>query len=287
MNENYKDCLQFEVQAVAEGGRMCLHKQMTFALVYIIEGRGSHQLEQASLSFEPGDLFMVTPGEEVHYLRAATPTRFLKIRFTCLFVSRGKSPESAMPELVHILYYANQNPCYITHLRENGILGRQLAEYVLKEVELPKAANRDYTEQLVYLILLLLQKEIKSLLPGDIALGAEQRAVNMLHYIHLNIFDPKKLTIREMSKKFFISPAYLGKYFKSNTNKNLHEYILFYKLRLIESRLKDSDMRISEIADEFGFSDKSYLNKLFVKYKGISPLQYRNNAKALQVVARA
>nr|WP_081413898.1 helix-turn-helix domain-containing protein [Chryseobacterium daeguense] len=38
-------------------------------------------------------------------------------------------------------------------------------------------------------------------------------------------------------------------------------------------------MRVSEIADEFGFSDKSYLNKIFLKYTGISPSQYRINSK--------
>ena len=34
-------------------------------------------------------------------------------------------------------------------------------------------------------------------------------------------------------------------------------------------------MRINEIATELGFTDESHLNKLFKKYKGIIPSEFR------------
>ncbi|HEY8897883.1 MAG TPA: helix-turn-helix domain-containing protein [Niastella sp.] len=35
--------------------------------------------------------------------------------------------------------------------------------------------------------------------------------------------------------------------------------------------------RLNEIANDFGLADVSHLNKLFKKYKGMSPTEYRKN----------
>jgi AraC-like DNA-binding protein len=34
-------------------------------------------------------------------------------------------------------------------------------------------------------------------------------------------------------------------------------------------------MRINEIAHEFNFTDESHLNRLFKKYKGMNPTEFR------------
>lgn len=40
---------------------------------------------------------------------------------------------------------------------------------------------------------------------------------------------------------------------------------------MVESRLLHSEMRISEIVEELGFTDESHLNRLFKKYKDCNP----------------
>lgn len=52
----------------------------------------------------------------------------------------------------------------------------------------------------------------------------------------------------------------------------MQQYIINYKLKLIENRLLHSEMRINEIATELGFTDESHLNKLFKNIKVLSPL---------------
>ncbi|WP_431217443.1 helix-turn-helix domain-containing protein [Puia sp. P3] len=48
-----------------------------------------------------------------------------------------------------------------------------------------------------------------------------------------------------------------------------------YRLRLVETRLRYSTMRMSEIVDELGFTDESHLNRVFKKYRGLSPSAFR------------
>lgn len=102
------------------------------------------------------------------------------------------------------------------------------------------------------------------------------KSLDILQYVQANIYFPEKLKGPAISKKFGISEIYLGRYFRKETNETLQEYITGYKLKLIENRLSQSDMRITEIADEFGFTDKSHLNRFFKKLKGATPSVYRN-----------
>ena len=55
----------------------------------------------------------------------------------------------------------------------------------------------------------------------------------------------------------------------------MQQYILNYKMKMVESRLLHTDMRINEIVEELGFTDERQLNRPFGKFKGISPTELR------------
>ena len=275
---NFKDNLQFDIQSVEAESLVYLHRELTFKLVYIIEGTGIHRVHRNSFHYNRGDTFIDSPGEENHFLATTNATRFLVVKFTSLFITGDMLNNDSKSNLLQLLQYANQHPDYIIRLRNELQLITQLVDTLITEIN-NETNRQEYMRQLVYTIIIIIGETIKAMLPEKVNQNVDQKTIDMLHYIHINIFEPEKLTTIELSRKFFISPAYVGRYFKSKTNQNLHQYILLYKITLIESRLKNSNMRICEIADEFGFSDTSYLNKVFMKFYGVSPLSYRNNNK--------
>jgi AraC family transcriptional regulator, L-rhamnose operon regulatory protein RhaS len=97
----------------------------------------------------------------------------------------------------------------------------------------------------------------------------------LLVYIRQNIHNPKNLRIEHLAEQFNYSQNYLSIYFKKQTGQSLQKYILKYKLKLIEDRLSFSNLSLSQIADEFGFTDISHFHKFFRKYYNISPKNYR------------
>ena len=56
-------------------------------------------------------------------------------------------------------------------------------------------------------------------------------------------------------------------------------YINDYRLQIIEKRLTVPTITLGQIADEFGFTDESHLNKFFKTHKGIGPKDYRSKVK--------
>jgi AraC-like DNA-binding protein len=104
---------------------------------------------------------------------------------------------------------------------------------------------------------------------------SELRVRNILRYIQTNIHIPHQLRAEVISEHFQISETYLGRYFKKHAGETLQQYITNYRLKLVENRLLHSSMRIGEIADEFGFTDKSHLNRIFKKYRGTNPSDFK------------
>jgi len=52
-----------------------------------------------------------------------------------------------------------------------------------------------------------------------------------------------------------------------------------YKLNVVETRLRYSDLNFSEIADELGYVDESHLNKAFKSTFGKTAKEYRKAIK--------
>ncbi|HEY3404854.1 MAG TPA: helix-turn-helix domain-containing protein, partial [Ohtaekwangia sp.] len=105
--------------------------------------------------------------------------------------------------------------------------------------------------------------------------GLNASLEDVLLYIRQNIYTASRLRLSSLSREFNYAPGYLSTWFKRHTGESLKQYITRYKLKLIETRLLYSDLSLSEIADEFGFSDESHLSKQFRKYTGVSPRNFR------------
>ena len=78
-----------------------------------------------------------------------------------------------------------------------------------------------------------------------------------------------------------MSKSYLGRYFRKHTGLTLRDYVQSYKLRLVEEWLKNTDRQIGEIAQEFGFTDSSHLNRLFKKSTGVAPIEFRRSFRQI------
>lgn len=90
------------------------------------------------------------------------------------------------------------------------------------------------------------------------------------------------MKVEHLADTFHLAPSYVGEYFKRHTGETLQSYIVQYKLKLARTRLTYSDLTVSQIADELGFTDDSHLNRLFRKYVGSSPTAYRKAYTLLQ-----
>ena len=89
-------------------------------------------------------------------------------------------------------------------------------------------------------------------------------------------------TLTALAESQNISPGYLSTLFKKETGKNVTEYILDERMQLARRLLATTSLQIQTVALHCGIMDVQYFSKLFKKYSGKSPKEYRK-AATLQV----
>ena len=92
-------------------------------------------------------------------------------------------------------------------------------------------------------------------------------------YIRQNF--QKDLTLDEVSKIVDISPYYFSKLFKQETGENFIEYLTKIRMKHAEKLLLDPSYSIKEICVMSGYGDPNYFSRIFKKYEGVTPSEYR------------
>ena len=97
-----------------------------------------------------------------------------------------------------------------------------------------------------------------------------------IKYMQQNI--NKMLKLSEVSSSVCLSPAQFSSKFKAKTGYSPMIYFNHLKMQRACQLLQFTEMRISEIAFEFGIEDPYYFSRLFTKIMGVSPTKYRHKA---------
>ena len=68
---------------------------------------------------------------------------------------------------------------------------------------------------------------------------------------------------------------YFSSIFKKEMNQSAVNYITEYRVQKAREYLEASDWSVVEIARKVGYEDNQYFFRVFKKYTGLTPLQYR------------
>lgn len=164
--------------------------------------------------------------------------------------------------------------CILKNVTDKPIV-RSIAEFLIQEQANKYPNQNEVITQFINTIITLAARNITLMDSYPDKKNSSADALFLLNYIHQNIYSPEKLKSEQLAEHFNISPTYITEYFKKHIGQSLQQYITEYKLKLIETRLRYTNVRLNEIAYEFGFTDQSHLNRIFKKYKGTSPSVYR------------
>ncbi|GAB3255504.1 AraC family transcriptional regulator [Larkinella harenae] len=250
------------------------HQHSFFELVYVLSGTGRQCINQNQFNYHAGHLFLITP-DDCHALYIETTSELFFLRFNDIYVQSGALQTGSIQRLEYILQNANHQPGCILKNQSDKKLVRPVVEAIIREYENRDLYNQELIRQLVNTLIVVVARNIANYMPEQVSAKTEEKALDILNYIQNHIYEPEKIRAEAVSRHFGISETYLGRYFKKHTAETMQQYITNYRLKLIEVRLRHSDMRINEIAQELGFTDESHLNKFFRKKKGHSPTAFR------------
>ncbi|WP_186445852.1 response regulator [Paenibacillus cremeus] len=85
----------------------------------------------------------------------------------------------------------------------------------------------------------------------------------------------EELGLKQMSDYCNLSPSYFGVLFKQYTGKSFVNYVNQTRMEQAMELLRQSDMKIYEVAEEVGFASLPYFNRVFKTVTSMTPNEYR------------
>lgn len=83
------------------------------------------------------------------------------------------------------------------------------------------------------------------------------------------------ISLERMAKEVGISPYYLSKLFKESEGVTYIDYVIALRMDYAKEQLSHSDKSIKEICHESGYSDPNYFSRIFKKWTGQTPTEFR------------
>ncbi len=244
-----------------------LHKELEVILV--LQGTGEVTGEHSRLSVSTGDILLFESGEAHELNGGEEGLRLLAIQISRNFCKRY------CPQLRNIHF---QQSC-IDHtyppetrssLRETmlrafaSFLDRSLADTFF---------CMSYVNQIFAQLLTLIPYEILD--QPDLAelTRRKERIRRILLYLEEHFREPVRLG--DLAKMEHISETHISHFFRDQLHITFQEYLSRLRVEAAMNMLTTTDLSLTNIAYECGFSDPKYLNQGFHKLLGVSPLQWR------------
>lgn len=92
---------------------------------------------------------------------------------------------------------------------------------------------------------------------------------------YINEHFQSQVTLEELAKHAYVSPYYLSRMFKKELGKNFVDYLNEKRIGRAKALFRDADLKTYEVAEYVGISDAHYFSRLFKKYTGMTPTDYR------------
>jgi two-component system, response regulator YesN len=109
--------------------------------------------------------------------------------------------------------------------------------------------------------------------------------VKNVNKVKLKLFDDvrnfikenikKELELEKVASNFGLSVYYFSRTFKEVTGTNFSDYINKCRIDIAKELLSNGEMNVKEVCYKVGYNDPNYFSKVFKKYEGISPVNYK------------
>ena len=243
-------------------------------LIYIEEGSYHCQIEgNPPCLIQPGQLILCEPRRIRFSIESSTAVAGI-ISFRC------HSPKMQQLKNRLITLSEEEQEQLLQLLTTGSALLCRISESSLYRGSQPAEGTADYhlqilKNQIELLLIRLYDSSIRSgeavHIPGD-SLDYAVKFREIEAFMNANI--GKNLTTEDILTFSGISLSTLKRIFRQQADCGIIHYFLNLKINEAKRLLLDSDLTVSQISDQLGFSSIHYFSNLFKKHTGVSPRQY-------------
>lgn len=249
------------------------HKHDFLEVAFVLQGEGYHLTENSRRPLKKGCVYFIPPNKSHRYI-ISSEIRVFNLFLQSDFLSRTYKQISNIEEATQLFsklgfQYLNDTLLYLDY---NEVFLKQ-APYMRGREILRELLNAKESALMTHLKIL----EFFSLLTNSPLEGVEkkqpQAICQLLQWISLNY--EKDISLAQAAERVEKHPSHLSRLFKQSTGYTFSEYLYEYRLNRVNELLSESDLSISEIATNCGFTNLSFFNRIYKRTFGTTPIKFR------------
>ena len=254
-----------------------LHWHDEMELVVIKKGQGYVSVDFDKHLVHSGDIIMICPGC-LHAIEqdASYKMEYENIIFKPELLSSGANDLCMLQYMKPLLDGTFPVEHFLTPAHEVfGSLSNCIRQIDLVCADQTTGWQLAVKSALFYFFFLLISERQKKTVSISHNPKSLEKMKTVLKYVEEHYTE--KLTIDDMAERIFYSKSHFMKFFKAHMGTGFTEYLNDYRLTMAARLLKSSDESILMIAEESGFDNLSYFNRIFKRKYGVSPGSYRKS----------
>lgn len=87
----------------------------------------------------------------------------------------------------------------------------------------------------------------------------------------------ENITMEQMAKLCHLSPSYFSRLFAREMGETFSNYVARCKIQYAKKMLETTNFTMAQIADSLNFADAGYFTKVFKKFEGLTPAEYKKH----------
>ena len=226
-----------------------------YMLIYVVSGRGKIVINNASFQLQTNAVICIKPQR-----KAKMKATDGMLNIMCIQYSGGEADYLYM-----MSSFKKTGPVCMTHSKETLFCFRNI------DAEMEHKRNNRY-----YLVAEILH--IFSHFTPSIAIKESRRYQNRYLQRAIDVIQENPsmpISVNILAERVNVDRSYLYRIFKKETGFSPREYMIDYKLRLSEEKIKKKKENIQSIFGQLGFSSYYMAEKKFKEKYGVTPREYR------------
>lgn len=105
----------------------------------------------------------------------------------------------------------------------------------------------------------------------------EAKHANVIHRCtqYIGLHYNERITLEDTARQVYLSPEYLSRIFRRETGSTFSEYVNRVRVAKAKELMASKHLSLTEIALLVGYEDQSYFTKVFKRFAGMLPREYR------------
>ena len=269
----------FDVEVIKAPTKPLIHQMSRFLLIK--KGKGKMKLQGREYDLRPGTVVSILPWQTSDVIEVEEPLQYYLLKYYFDGVNNiVKSFYNIGNDSINLINQITKHPVIQCDTEQEDVMD-ELFLQIRKEIgsEIPNNDQGEQNLRNIYLANKLVEIVLQFYrIGGLLEAGGEDTThiisnTEIIQYIYNHLSE--KLTLKDLSAKFFLCESSISHYIKSTTGLSFFDLINEMRIAKTINFLLYTDFTMEELAEILGFVDGAHISKVFMSRIGMKASDYR------------